>query len=87
MQQSQTAAIAVRQSEKTVVGHGETTIINGKYFLDLSKLIFAGIVLTGIKENNSWDDPILIVGFIVMLLFYVLGIGIVKYGNNIKNKI
>ena len=82
------AAIAqVQESGKQVRKRGDTTIENGKFFLDLAKLLFGGIILTGIKERGVWDDPLIISGSVSMLLLYTLGIGMVKYGNLKKNKV
>ena len=50
MQQSQTATIAVRQSEKPKKEKDEFIIEFGKFFLDLAKLTFAGVFLTAIMD-------------------------------------
>ena len=64
---------------------GETTIENGKYLLDLSKLVFGGVILTVIVETQEFMNTLVGAGLIATVLFYLLGILLVKIGNNKKN--
>lgn len=53
----------------------------GKYILDIMKLIFADIVLTGIFNLTEEKIYVTIVGLAIVLL----GIYIIYIGNKIKN--
>lgn len=64
---------------------GETFIENGKFLLDLSKLVFGGIILTAIVETGELINTLVWSGLVAMLFFYILGILLVRIGNNKKN--
>lgn len=57
----------------------------GKYILDIMKLIFAGIVLTGIFNLTEEKIYVTIVGLAIVLLGSLLGIYIIYISNKIKN--
>ena len=56
----------------------ESLVESGKYYLDLSKLIFAIVCLMDFSKEKSL---ILILGFLGMLIFYFIGMTFIKRGN------
>lgn len=66
---------------------GETMVVNGKYLLDLSKLIFAGVILTGIRDKDSSQIWLTIWGILGMVILYLFGIILVRIGNNKKQSV
>lgn len=65
----------------------ETILVNGKYLLDLSKLVFAGIVLTGVQKNRGLVEDQFLWGLVFTILLYFLGIILVSYSNFKKSRI
>ena len=47
----------------------------GKYFLDMSKLIFGGVILAGIMNLGVNNALLLGSGFVVVVIFAVIGFG------------
>jgi membrane protein DedA with SNARE-associated domain len=45
----------------------------GKYFIDISKLTFAGVVLSVILDISSNKEMVLMVGIIATVLFAIWG--------------
>lgn len=45
----------------------------GKYFLDLSKLVFGGIILAEIMNLEINDEAMLIIGGVLVLVFGFIG--------------
>ncbi len=45
----------------------------GKYFLDLSKLVFGGIILAEIMNLGINDEAMLIIGGVLVLVFGFIG--------------
>ena len=46
----------------------------GKFFLDVAKLIFGGVILVGIMDMDINKVMLFVVGFCVMLLMLILGV-------------
>ena len=51
----------------------ESLVESGKYYLDLSKLIFAGVIIVCLMDFSKEKSLILILGFLGMLIFYFIG--------------
>ncbi len=53
----------------------------GKYFLDMSKLIFGGVILAGIMNLGVNNALLLGSGFVVVIIFAMIGF---SFYNNSK---
>ena len=53
----------------------------GKYFLDMSKLIFGGVILAGIMNLGVNNVLLLGSGFVVVIIFAMIGF---SFYNNSK---
>jgi len=59
----------------------------GKYFIDISKLVFAGAVLASvIKIEDIPKLIILLAGTLVTIIFAAAGFVIIGYRKTVKNK-
>lgn len=54
----------------------------GKYCLDISKLIFGGVILAGIMQLNINQMILFIVGLLVVTLFALSGLLLIALSKN-----
>lgn len=70
-----------KQAKKTMLQEG------GKYCLDISKLVFGGVILAGIMKQNIEDYMTLfIIGGLVFALLIVAGFLMIDISNKLKGK-
>lgn len=50
----------------------------GKYFIDISKLIFGGVVLSQVINITENKYIVLILGLMAAILFAIIGFGFIK---------
>ena len=72
----QLVAIASKPKERK-----EPVVELGKFFVDLAKLTFAGVILTVLLDYKSDKMPLLIAGLVALVMFVTFGYQIIKYGN------
>ena len=72
----QLVAIANKPKERK-----EPVVELGKFFVDLAKLIFAGVILTVLLDYKSDRMPLLIAGLVALVTFVTFGYQIIRYGN------
>ncbi len=56
----------------------------GKYFIDISKLIFGGVVLSQIISISENKNLVLILGIIAAIFFAIIGFIVIKERRNKK---
>lgn len=54
----------------------------GKFFIDIAKLIFGGVILTILLDYRDYKMPLLISGLLTLVFFVILGTMIIKKANN-----
>jgi hypothetical protein len=59
----------------------EPVVELGKFFVDLAKLTFAGVILTVLLDYKSDKMPLLIAGLVALFMFVTFGYQIIRYGN------
>lgn len=70
-----------KQAKKTMLQEGR------KYCLDVSKLVFGGVILAGIMKQNIEDYMTLfIIGGLVFALLIVAGFLMIDISNKLKGK-
>ena len=72
----QLVAIANKPKERK-----EPVVELGKFFVDLAKLTFAGVILTVLLDYKSDKMPLLIAGLVALFMFVTFGYQIIRYGN------
>ena len=60
----------------------EQVVELGKFFIDLAKLIFGGVILTVLLDYSSYKMSLLIAGLVALFMFVTLGYQIIRYGNS-----
>ncbi|MBQ7554404.1 MAG: hypothetical protein IJT46_08645 [Bacteroidaceae bacterium] len=78
-QKSQAVAKRKQSNEKD-----ELSIEKGKLLLDLSKLTFAGVFLTGIQDLSVETNYLILIGIVAIVLLILLGLEYIKTGLNKK---
>ena len=53
----------------------------GKFFIDIAKLIFGGVILTILLDYRDYKMPLLVSGLITLVFFVILGTMIIKKAN------
>lgn len=62
-------------------------IKSGEYMLDMSKLVFGGIILVGIMQIEGISNRILLsIGAASVVFFCILGLYLIKYSQVNKRK-
>jgi len=56
----------------------------GKFCLDMAKLIFAGVILAGIMEEDINARILYIIGVVIVLFFIVFGLFLIYYSKKRK---
>ena len=80
--QGQLAAnVQLAQAGKKTKERREHVVELGKFFIDLAKLVFGGVVLTILLDYESYKLPLFYTGIVVLVLFVELGYQLIKYGN------
>lgn len=69
---------------KKPLSKDEFSIEIGKFLLDLSKLTFAGVFLTGITDFSSENYKLVTIGGIIIMLLALAGFRFVNIGINKK---
>ena len=73
-----------RQLEPTTVmpkKRKEQVVELGKFFIDLAKLTFGGVILTVLLDYSSYKMPLLTTGLVALFMFVTFGFQIIRYGN------
>lgn len=73
----------MRQKEKEI--RRQLIIEGGKYVLDLTKLVFAGIVLAGIFNLSFERIYLIIAGLLVVAILTIFGFLLMYKGNKYKD--
>ena len=50
----------------------------GKFFIDIAKLIFGGVILTILLDYRDYKMPLLVSGLVTLMFFVILGTMIIK---------
>ena len=79
--QRQQHNLQLAQTEKKTEKRREHVVELGKFFIDLAKLVFGGVVLTILLDYESYKLPLFYTGIVVLVLFVELGYQLIKYGN------
>ena len=55
----------------------------GKFFNDLAKLVFGGVILTTLREQeyNLYKIPLIGTALVALVMFVILGYQLIRYGN------
>lgn len=53
----------------------------GKFFIDLAKLVFGGVILTVLMDFYPYKQPLLEAGILSMVLFLIFGYQLIRYAN------
>ena len=69
------------QQETNIVRRIEQLVELGKFFIDLAKLIFGGVILTVLLEYMTYKMPLLATGLISIMMFVILGFHLISYAN------
>ena len=59
----------------------EQVVELGKFFIDLAKLIFGGVILTVLLDYRSYKMPLLSAGLVSLAMLVILGYQIIRFGN------
>ena len=59
----------------------EQVVELGKFFIDLAKLIFGGVILTVLLDYQSYKMPLLIAALVSLVMLVTFGYQVIRYGN------
>ena len=59
----------------------EQVVELGKFFIDLAKLIFGGVILTVLLDYQSYKMSLLMAGLVSLVMLVTFGYQIIRYGN------
>ena len=76
-QKAQMQPEAVKQDKKPTNNHS-VAFEAGKFCLDIAKLVFGGVILAGIMQQDIEFNPLFITGLGVVLLFVAFGFYLIK---------
>ena len=58
----------------------KTIIELGKFFIDLAKLVFGGVILTVLLNYREYKMPLLVSGMMFIVFFVILGLMLIDRG-------
>jgi hypothetical protein len=59
----------------------EQVVELGKFFIDLAKLIFGGVILTVLLDYQSYKMPLLMAALVSLVMLVTFGYQVIRYGN------